>query len=62
LILCRRAEGNDIVQIGTYAPGVQLRWRFTEIKPDSFHWLGEVSHDDGKTWQLQVEVCARRAK
>jgi hypothetical protein len=36
--------------------------RFTEIKPDSFHWLGEVSHDDGKTWQLQVEVCARRAK
>lgn len=57
-----RAEGNDIVQIGTYAPGVQLRWRFTEIKPDSFHWLGEVSRDDGKTWQLQVEVFARRAK
>ena len=57
-----RAEGNDIVQIGTYAPGVQLRWRFTEIKPDSFHWLGEISRDDGKTWHLQVEVFARRAK
>jgi hypothetical protein len=56
-----RAEGADVVQIGTVAPGVKLRWRFTEIKADSFHWLGEVSHDDGKTWRLQVEVFAKRA-
>jgi len=56
-----RAEGADIVQIGTYAPGVKLRWRFTEITANSFHWLGEISGDDGKTWRLQVEVFARRA-
>jgi len=56
-----RADGKDIVQIGTMPSGAMLRWRFTEIEVDSFHWLGEVSRDDGKTWQLQVEVFARRA-
>jgi hypothetical protein len=56
-----RAEGADIVQIGTVAPGVKLRWRFTEIAASSFRWLGEISRDDGKTWRLQVEVRARRA-
>jgi len=56
-----RAEGADIVQIGSVAPGVKLRWRFTEITANSFHWLGEISRDDGKTWRLQVEVFARRA-
>ena len=57
-----RADGDGIVQIGTVAPGVKLRWRFTEIKADSFRWLGEISRDDGKTWRLQVEVLAKRAQ
>jgi hypothetical protein len=56
-----RAEGEDIVQIGTLPSGAQLRWRFTEIRADSFHWLGEVSADGGKTWRLQVEVFAARS-
>jgi len=57
-----RAEGNDIVQIGSDSRGLKTRWRFTEITANSFHWLGEISGDDGKTWRLQVEVFARRAK
>ena len=56
-----RAQGKDIVQIGKNDAGATLRWRFTEIAPDSFRWLGERAHDDGKTWQLQAEFRARRA-
>jgi hypothetical protein len=55
-----RARGADIVQEGRHESGVLMRWSFTKIKPDSFHWLGEVSADDGANWRLQVEVLARR--
>lgn len=56
-----RPEGEEIVQQGTLPSGAVLRWRFTEIEADSFHWLGEISTDKGATWRLQVEVFARRA-
>jgi hypothetical protein len=55
-----RARGKDIVQEGKLESGALLRWSFTEITSDSFHWLGEHSADDGATWRLQVEVFARR--
>jgi hypothetical protein len=54
-----RADRDDIVQIGTDARGENVRWRFTEITPDSFHWIGERS-TDGQTWQTEVEFFARR--
>ena len=56
-----RAHGNDIVQIGKDDSGAAVRWRFTEITPDAFHWLGERSPDGGASWQLQIEFFARRA-
>jgi hypothetical protein len=56
-----RAVGSDIVQEGALPSGAMLRWSFTEIDADSFHWLGEVSGDGGATWRRQVEVFARRA-
>jgi hypothetical protein len=55
-----RARGEDIVQIGTNDLGVMLRWSFTQIKPDSFLWLGERSQDEGGSWQLQAQFRARR--
>jgi hypothetical protein len=55
-----RARGKDIVQDGKDDAGTAVRWSFTEITPDSFHWLGERSPDSGKTWRLQVEFFARR--
>jgi hypothetical protein len=55
-----RAEGADIVQIGELPAGGKLRWRFTGIRPDSFHWIGDVSADGGATWRVQVEIFARR--
>lgn len=55
-----RADGRDIVQLGKDDSGAAVRWRFIEIAPDSFHWLGERSPDGGARWQLQIEFFARR--
>ena len=55
-----RAHGRDIVQEGTDDAGAAIRWSFTEITPNSFHWRGERSLDRGATWQPQAEFFARR--
>lgn len=55
-----RAQGRDIVQDGTNSAGDLARWSFTEIKPDSFRWLGERSTDGGRNWHLQADYHARR--
>jgi hypothetical protein len=55
-----RKRGDDIVQEGQDDAGTPRRWSFTEITPNSFHWLGERSLDGGTTWQLHVEFFARR--
>jgi hypothetical protein len=55
-----RPKGNDIVQEGKDATGGDVRWSFTEIAMNSFHWIGERSADGGATWQRQAEFRARR--
>ena len=55
-----RKQGDDIVQEGKGAGGGLLRWRFSEITPDSFRWRGEISTDQGATWRRNVEFLARR--
>jgi hypothetical protein len=56
-----RARGKDVVQEGAAeGSSTSQRWSFTEITPTSFHWLGEHSNDAGKSWDLLVEVFARR--
>ena len=57
-----RRIGSDIVQIGTHADGTPTRWRFTEITPDSFHWIGEALESDGNTWKLEGEFLAKRIR
>jgi hypothetical protein len=39
----------------------QLRWRFTDIAPDSFVWRAEISDDGGATWEFDEEMRATRA-
>ena len=56
-----RRVGNEIVQIGARIDGTPTRWRFTEITPSSFHWIGEALQADGKTWKLEGEFLARRS-
>lgn len=55
-----RAEGNDIVQHGRLDDGTAIRWRFTEITRDSFHWIGDRSRDGGGSWQVQADFRAKR--
>ncbi len=49
------AEGDRIVLRGHDDHGADLRWSFNDIKPNSFVWRGETSHDGGKTWRLEEE-------
>jgi len=55
-----RAVDGDILLLSD-EDDPQLRWRFTDIEPDSFRWLGESSPDGGTTWDLQEEMLAARA-
>lgn len=54
-----RAAGDDIVLLSDEDEN-QLRWRFTDITPDSFCWSGEISHDGGATWEFDEEMHATR--
>lgn len=58
--LIGRQVGTGIVQEGTGEDGAPIRWSFTDITPESFRWLGEISRDGGRTWELQAEFFARR--
>ena len=58
--LIGRRIGPDIVQIGTHADGTPIRWNFTDITRDSFHWTGVALEPDGVTWRLEAEFLARR--
>jgi len=60
--LIGRRSGNNIVHVGTHSDGTPIRWIFSEITADSFHWTGEVLNPDGKTWKLEAEFRAKRIR
>jgi hypothetical protein len=60
--LVGRKDGDDIIQEGRRDDGVLMRWSFREITPSSFHWIGEESVDEGKSWKTGAEFLARRAR
>jgi len=54
-----RPDGADISLVSDEdAPA--LRWRFTDITPTSFTWIGEISHDGGQTYVRDEEMRATR--
>jgi hypothetical protein len=55
-----RAEGRNIVQLGTRTDGQLLRWSFLEIESDFFRWRGEISADQGASWRINTEFTAQR--
>jgi hypothetical protein len=55
----RRREEDGIVLL-SQEDQPQLRWRFTDIRPDSFAWIGQSSSDGGATWNVDEEMRARR--
>jgi hypothetical protein len=60
--LIGRWHGKNVVQVGTHGDGTPLRWMFTEITPESFHWIGEALESDGRTWKLEGEFRAKRMR
>jgi hypothetical protein len=58
--LIGRWSGKDVVQIGAHSDGTPIRWIFTEITPDSFHWIGEALNSDGIIWKIEGEFLGRR--
>ena len=58
--LIGRRRGDQILQEGTDADGSLIRWTFSAITAESFHWRGEVSSDRGMTWCTATEFLARR--
>jgi hypothetical protein len=55
-----RRVGEEIVQTGARADGQATCWRFTDITPERFHWIGEALDADGKSWRLEGEFIATR--
>jgi hypothetical protein len=53
-------EGDRIVLRGVDSNGLPIRWTFSEITHDTFHWQGERSHDGGKTWKLEEDHHMKR--
>jgi hypothetical protein len=58
--LVGQPRGDDIHQDGTGTDGRPIRWNFTDVTPDGFHWEGYVSDDGGNTWRLEQEIVATR--
>lgn len=55
-----RQVGDDIVQEYRNEQGIRCQWLFTEITPDSFHWISRDSADDGAAWIVRTEFFLRR--
>ena len=53
-------EGERIVLRGLDSDGLPIRWTFSEMKPESFHWQGEKSRDGGKTWMVEEDHHMKR--
>lgn len=60
--LIGRWNDKNVVQVGTHSDGTPIRWIFTEITPESFHWIGEALEPDARTWKLEAEFRARRTR
>ncbi len=58
--LIGRKGADEIIIEGKAADGTSIRWIFSEIKQNSFHWCGEKLVD--KTWRMYEELSARRKK
>ncbi|SRR6266568_1891186 len=61
-MLVGKRRGDEIYQEGRNLDGSLIRWIFSDVTADSFHWRGETSPDGGKTWSLAAEFFGHRMK
>ena len=50
-----RPVGNEIIQEYRDAAGNICQWCFTDIRPDSFHWISRDCNDERKPWNQRVK-------
>ena len=53
-------DGDDLLLERNDQDASLLRWRFSEITKDTFHWTGHYSKDNGETWILEQDMHAKR--
>ena len=58
--LSARLHDGDIVQEGQGSNGTHVRWTFSHIRADAFHWHAEVSRDQGVSWFRILDIEAHR--
>lgn len=56
-----RQEGDEMVLAREEGDGKLVRWIFSKIEGNSFHWRAVSSTDGGETWRLDQEMFATRA-
>ena len=57
-----KKDKSDIVLTCTNCEGYEMKWIFSEIKPDSFYWRNIISNDSGESWNVISQVYATRRK
>ena len=57
-----RPVGNDIIQEYRDEAGNICQWCFTDIRPESFHWISRESKDGRLTWNLTAEFFLHRRR
>lgn len=57
-----RPVGNEIIQEYRDEGGNICQWCFTDIHPDSFHWISRESKDERMTWNLTGEFFLHRRR
>ena len=60
-VMVGRQVGDDIVQEYRADNGRRVQWMFTEITPQSFHWVNRDSDDDGRSWTVRGEFFLKRS-
>jgi hypothetical protein len=55
-----RKIAEEIVLDGIDRTGAPIRWVFSDITPQSFHWRVLESNDSGETWHKRAEMAVRR--
>jgi hypothetical protein len=55
-----RPVEDEIILEGSGMDGTLMRWIFSKVTPNSYHWRRMHSHDAGKTWDLIKEMNVKR--
>jgi hypothetical protein len=59
-VMTGRRIGDEIIQEYRAENENRVQWLFTEITPDSFHWVNRDSDDEGKSWNVRGEFFLKR--